>query len=281
MTRIACTALAAALILLWDVSGTAAQSLRSGTEAVTAEGNVLVLGGTGRLGSRVVKRLIELGFDVAVLVRPTSKRERLQGVDVEFIVGDVTIERDMQLALEGRRFHTVIDALAASGEVDFRPEQPGERQLMPYAPGQVYLARWGNVGIDHVILHSTTGSGNGDNAADYPDINFESFGDILIEKGKGEQALLDSGRTFTIIRSGAIIVDTVRGAVSYTGKGYLSEDTKLVGPVSYDDLGILVADCALAEGCMNKELHASDDSLGEDYAYWRCQRFRSSPDEVC
>ena len=28
-------------------------------------------------------------------------------------------------------------------------------------------------------------------------------------------------------------------------------------------------DCALAEGCMNKELHASDDSLGEDFAYWR------------
>ena len=40
-------------------------------------------------------------------------------------------------------------------------------------------------------------------------------------------------------------------------------------------------DCALAEGCMNKELHASDDSLGEDFAYWCCQRFRSSPDEVC
>ncbi len=247
-----------------------------------SDGHVLVLGGTGRLGSRVVKRLIERGFDVSVMVRGTSTRKRLEGVDAEFIIGDVTNERDMQLALQGRRFHVAIDVLSATGgpEEEF-VTQPREPPLMPYGPAQVYLARWGNVGIDHVILHSTTGAGNGDNAADFPDINFNSFGPVLLEKGKGEQALLESGRPFTIIRSGAIIASADQGIVAYTGQGYLSDDTKLVGPITYEDLGILVADCALNPDCVGKQFHATDDSLAEEFTHWRCRRFRKSADEAC
>ncbi len=131
------------------------------------------------------------------------------------------------------------------------------------------------------MLHSSIGAGDGDNAADYPDINFDSFLFTLIEKGKAEQTLRDSGRPYTIIRSGAILWGPDRGMIPYTGEGYLTEDTLHVGPTTYDDLGVLVADCARNPACMNKEFHATDDTRDDDYAHWRCRRFRSTPDEVC
>ncbi len=106
-------------------------------------------------------------------------------------------------------------------------------------------------------------------------------GDTLIEKGKAERTLRDSGRPYTIIRSGAILWSPDRGMIPYTGEGYLTEDTLHVGPTTYDDLGVLVADCALNPACMNKEFHATDDTRDDDYAHWRCRRFRSTPDEVC
>ena len=276
----AATLTAILLISGWE---TEAQTVRSGAPAVKADGNVLVLGGSGRLGVRVVKRLLERGFIVSVLARGQSTRERLEGLDVEFIVGDVTVEQGMQRALQGRRFHAVIDALSATGgvELDFASERPHDIPLMPYAPAQEYLARWGNVGINHVVLHSSVGAGDCDNAADYPDINFNSFCSVLIEKGKAEQTLRDSGQTFTIIRSGAILWSLDRGMIPYTGEGYLTEDTLHVGPITYDDLGILVADCALNPACRNKEFHATDDTRGDDFTHWRCRRFRKTPDEVC
>ena len=279
IVTIACLAIALSVY----GSDSDAQAVRSGAPAVKAAGNVLVLGGTGRLGSRVVKRLLERGFNVSVLARGQSSRERIEGLDVEFIVGDVTVERDMQAALQGRRFDAVIDALSTTGgvEVDFEADRPKEIPLMPYAPAQAYLVRWGNVGINHVVLHSSVGAGDGDNAADYPDINFDSFLFTLIEKGKAEKTLLDSGLTFTIIRSGAILWSPDRGMIPFTGEGYLTEDTLHVGPTTYDDLGIMVADCALNPACRNKTFHATDDTRADDYAHWRCRRFRSSPDEVC
>lgn len=284
MIRFNVTAFVFALaLLLINPMDSFAQTIRSGDAPVVSEGNVLVLGGTGRLGSRVVKRLLDRGFNVTVLARGESTGERIEGLDVEFITGDVTVEQDVQRALQGRRFHAVIDALSTTGgvELDFASERPEEIPLMPYAPAQQYLARWGNVGIDHVVLHSSVGAGDGDNAAKYPDVNFDSFLFTLIEKGKAEQTLRDSGRTYTIIRSGAILWSRDRGMIPFTGQGYLTEDSYLMGPTTYDDLAIMLADCALNPACLNKDFNATDDSRADDYAHWRCRRFRKSPDEVC
>jgi len=260
-----------------------AQTIRSNQAPVIAEGNVLVLGGTGRLGSRVVKRLLERGFNVTVMARGKSTLERIKGLHIEFILGDVTVEEDMQIALQGRRFHAVIDALSTTGgvELDFASDRPEETTVIPYAPAQQYLARWGNVGVDHIVLHSSVGSGNGDNAGEYPDINFNSFFKSLIEKGKAEETLRESKQNYTIIRSGAILWSPDRGMIPYTGEGYLTEDSLHVGPTTYDDLAIMVADCALNPDCINKEFNATDDTRGDDYTHWRCRRFRKSPDEVC
>ncbi len=48
-----------------------------------------VTGATGFVGANLVRKLIEKGFRVRVLVRPRSSRKLLEGLDVEYAMGDV------------------------------------------------------------------------------------------------------------------------------------------------------------------------------------------------
>jgi dihydroflavonol-4-reductase len=52
-------------------------------------GNVLVTGGTGFVGGHLARALVENGARVRCLVRPTSPRHNLDGLDVEVTVGDL------------------------------------------------------------------------------------------------------------------------------------------------------------------------------------------------
>src|SRR5690242_11592206 len=62
---------------------------------------VLVTGATGFLGSRLARKLAARGEAVRVLARPTSPRRRLDGVPVEWAIGDVTDRASVEAAMEG------------------------------------------------------------------------------------------------------------------------------------------------------------------------------------
>lgn len=65
---------------------------------------VLVTGASGFVGAAVARALCERGARVRVLVRPTSPRTNLEGLDVEIASGDMRDPASTAQALQGCRF---------------------------------------------------------------------------------------------------------------------------------------------------------------------------------
>jgi dihydroflavonol-4-reductase len=61
----------------------------------------LVTGGTGFLGAHVVRALLGRGRSVRCLVRPSSNRANLEGLDVEVVAGDLTDSASLSRAVAG------------------------------------------------------------------------------------------------------------------------------------------------------------------------------------
>jgi len=72
---------------------------------------VLVTGASGFVGSAVARKLLERGFAVRALVRPTSPRFHLAGLDIEFASGDLLDPATVRPAMTGVRhvFHVAAD----------------------------------------------------------------------------------------------------------------------------------------------------------------------------
>ena len=94
----------------------------------------LVTGGTGFVGSHVVRTLLERGRRVRCLVRPRSRRENLEGLPVEPAEGDLTDPPSLSPALSG--IETLYHVAA-----DYR--------LWAADPAEIYRANAG--GTDHLL----------------------------------------------------------------------------------------------------------------------------------
>jgi dihydroflavonol-4-reductase len=93
-----------------QISGQGNQEVRQNNEQQTTE-KVLVTGASGFVGSAVAKRLVEQGFAVRALVRPSSQRSHLADLDLEFVHGDLRDPISVKQALRGIRylFHVAAD----------------------------------------------------------------------------------------------------------------------------------------------------------------------------
>ena len=71
-------------------------------------GPTLVTGATGHLGANLVRRLLEDGSAVRVLLKPGERTDAIDGLDVERIVGDLRAEEAVARAVRGaeRVYHT-------------------------------------------------------------------------------------------------------------------------------------------------------------------------------
>jgi uncharacterized protein YbjT (DUF2867 family) len=209
------------------------------------ENRVLVFGGTGQLGSAVVRELVGAGYPVTVFARPSSDRSRLDGLEVSYVTGDILDAAQVKAAFADKDIRTVVDA-TARGDAD--------DEFYPTAMGNIIAgARTG--GVRQIILHGSVGAG--DNIEQFPQANFGRMRSTLAAKGRAEQLLIDSGIGYTIIRNGILL----SAELPPTRTARLSTDQHLMRKVTRADLGILTVKCVGNPDYMNGIWHAVDDSL--------------------
>lgn len=142
---------------------------------------ILVAGGTGTLGTRLLPLLADRGLDVRILSRKHGKAPPLLGDRVKILDGDVRDPRIVEQAMDGAR--TVISAITGFGmDRDVSPrtvDWEGNANLIGAAK---------TAGVEHFILLSVCQAG--------PDHPIELFR----MKDRAEEALRASGLAWTIIR---------------------------------------------------------------------------------
>jgi uncharacterized protein YbjT (DUF2867 family) len=145
---------------------------------------VLIAGGTGRLGTRVVELLTKRQMQVRVLTRDRARAAHLPEA-VEVVEGDVRDFGSLPGAVAGAQ--TVISSIQGLDDRRSSPEatdRDGNRNLIEAAK---------EAGVDHFIFVSALGTG-----PDHP---------MAIQRAKyeAEQILKQSGLDWTIIRPPAFM----------------------------------------------------------------------------
>ncbi len=212
--------------------------------AVAAESSsVLVFGGTGRLGSEVVKALLDDGHAVTVFARPSSARKRLEGLPVSFVVGDVLDADQVAQRVAEAAPDVIVDALGR-----------GDAPVSFYADSGRNIAQAASAaGVRQLILHGSVGAG--DSAAAYPSGRFSRMQKLFEAKTAGENAVRESGVPFTIIRHMRLLS---HGTGPSDGLELVADET-VGGTVSRVDLGAVTVQCVMQERCFNQILHARSD----------------------
>lgn len=173
-------------IALMLLTGCVATGSRAGIDTV------LVVGATGQTGRLLVSDLRAAGFKVSAFVRDADRARDALGEDVRLFVGDVKDPASIVAAMQ--EADAVISAIGArSAKGPDRPEMidyQGVANLANAAAG---------AGVRHFVLISSMGVTQEDNALN------RLFGNVLIWKAKGEQALRDSGVPYTVVRPGGLV----------------------------------------------------------------------------
>lgn len=174
------------------VIATIAMSAGCAADLPAVPRTVLVAGATGQTGQLVVKELRAEGFVIRALVRDADKARATLGEDVELMVGDVKDPASLAPAMRG--VDAVISTIGARGAKG--PDSPegidygGVRNLADAAAA----AR-----VQQFVLVSSRGATQEDNTLN------RMFGNVLIWKLKGEDAVRASGVPYTVIRPGGLI----------------------------------------------------------------------------
>ncbi|MFY9553853.1 MAG: hopanoid-associated sugar epimerase [Blastocatellia bacterium] len=114
--------------------------------------NTLVTGGTGFVGSHLVRVILERGEQVRCLVRPTSRLDNLKDLPVQFVTGDLRDSDSLKQAAKGCRvvYHCAADYRLWSKDPAemYQSNVEGSNNLMQAAFDE---------GVDRVVYTSTVG----------------------------------------------------------------------------------------------------------------------------
>jgi len=208
---------------------------------------ILVSGGTGFVGSAVVRELLRRQQPVAVLGRDASKARRVFGDDIEAREGDVRHPEELTAAMAG--VDVVVNA------VQF-PNSPIENRRKGWTFEEVDLKGTRNqvdaaraAGVRRFVYVSGVG------AAKDADKHWFRY------KWEAEQYLRDSGIEWVVVRPTWVYGPDDISLNRFLGLAKLLPFVPMFGngkqmmqPVFIDDVGRVVADAAVAPEAANKVL---------------------------
>ena len=113
----------------------------------------LVTGGTGFVGSAVVRALLRRGIAVRCLVRPASPRINLEGLDVELIQGDLGNRTSLERALADCQQLYHVAAFYST-----QPEDAGRMVQTNVEGSRNILELAADMGLQRIVYTSTIGT---------------------------------------------------------------------------------------------------------------------------
>ncbi|XP_052171766.1 protein TIC 62, chloroplastic isoform X4 [Diospyros lotus] len=214
------------------------------------ENLVFVAGATGRVGSRTVRELLKLGFNVRAGVRSVQRAEPLlqsvQQMKLDSEAGsegtkpiekleivECDLEKQDQIGPALGRASVVVCCIGASEKEVFDISGP---YRIDYQATKNLIDAATTARVNHFILLTSLGT----NKIGFPAAILNLFWGVLIWKRKAEEALLASGLPYTIVRPGGMERPT--DAYKETHNITLSEaDTLFGGQVSNLQVAELMA----------------------------------------
>lgn len=220
------------------------------SQPLCADG-VMVFGASGQLGAPHVRMLLDRGEKVIAFVRPTSNRERLAGMDIEYAIGDLMDADSVRAAMTSHEPRVVIDTSARRGGMMTR-DQPFYGQAMKNIVAAAQAS-----GVEQVIIHSSVGVRGSAAKLLREEYGYDTEAPNIRDKGEAEITLENSDLGYTIIRNGLLEFEPA----APTGQAYLTDDMNAFGRITRTDLAALSLDCMDNPECLGKIYHAQDDSL--------------------
>ncbi len=148
---------------------------------------IVVAGGTGFIGSAVVRRLRARGRDVAVMSSdPERSRDRIESLGVAAVRGDVRDEASLRTALEGAE--AVVQALTFPTFPVEKPSRGYTFEEYDHHGTARLVAAAADRGVRRFVYSSGVGA-----APDAPEARYRA-------KWGGEEAIRSSGLEFAILR---------------------------------------------------------------------------------
>ena len=165
-----------------------------------------VTGGAGFVGQRVVRKLIERGYDVISLVRSPESVEIVSGMGAEALFGDITDVSSMRESMQGSDVVFHLAAWYAIGAVDREQMEitnvGGTRKVLRLAY---------ELGVPRIIYTSTVNV-FGDTKGEFVDETYYNDGPFLTEFDRTEWLahykvavpLMEKGAPITIVMPGPV-----------------------------------------------------------------------------
>jgi uncharacterized protein YbjT (DUF2867 family) len=199
--------------------------------------NVVIVGGHGKIGLRLVKVLADRGDSPRGIIRKTEQAHDLEEIGAEPIVLDIENVDDISDALAGADA-VVFAAGAGPGS------GPGRKRTVDYGGAVKLVEGCLAKGIRRYVIVSSIGS-------NHPERWSDQMRPYQEAKAEADKDLRESGLDYTIIRPGGLTDDPGTGQVQVGELDY--------GPVTRDDVAAVIAECLVADNTIGKEFDLLND----------------------